>query len=128
MTRARSKLPSIGSMRHRVAIQSKGTETFDAVGGRVTPWANVSGAADLPADVRPASSWERSQFAHDVGGVSHVVTIRNPGFAVTKAHRLLLAGTRVLEIRGVMSPDERGRFVRIQADEVLTGGGGTDGE
>ena len=122
------KLPSIGAMRHRVAIQTKGTETFDAVGGRVPAWANVTGAADIPAEVRPASAWERSQFAHDVGGVSHVVTFRNPGFAVTKAHRLVLGGTRVLEIRSVLSPDERGRFVRVQADEVITGGGGTDGE
>jgi SPP1 family predicted phage head-tail adaptor len=109
-------------MRHVVEVQSA-TDAFDAVGGRVQTWSTTD---TVRAVVRPASTFEQQAFAHLVGGITHVIDLR-AGVTITKANRLKY-GTRILEIRGVMQPDERGRFLRVQATEVVTGGGGTDGE
>lgn len=122
-----SKRGGIGAMRHRVTVQSK-TVTRDAVGGRVNTWAAVSVAlTDIACRIEPVRPFERSAYAHTVGGVSHVITIRDPGVDIDRRHRLT-SGSRVFEIRGVTNPDGRDRFLRIVVDETLTGGGGTDGE
>lgn len=118
-------LPPIGAMRQRITIQEP-TRTRDAYGGRVQPWDAVTGG-EVWASVSPIGEFERQAYAHDLGGITHIVWIRHPGFEVTKRNRILY-GTRVLEVRGVSQPDERGRWVRIRAEETVTGGGGDDGE
>lgn len=120
-----SKRPTIGSLRHVVDVQ-EATRVRDAVNGLVPGWAAVDGGEGLRASVRAATAFERTAYAHDVGGLSHVVTMRHPGFVPTSAHRLVW-GDRVLEIRGVVV-DDLGRFVTIRCDETVTGGGGSDGE
>ncbi len=113
-------------MRHVLDVEEP-TRTRDAVNALVTAWAPADGGGEgVRAHVRPASTFERQAYAHEVGGVSHVVTIRHPGFTIDKRHRLKW-GDRILEVRGVMQPDEQGRFVVIRCDETLTGGGGDDG-
>lgn len=111
-------------MRHVVEVQGKSGTTYDAAGGRVPTWATI---ATVRAAVRPASTFEAQAFAHLVGGITHVIDMRAGDVAITKAHRLLYDG-RILEVRGVMQPDERGRFLRVQAGETITGGGASDGE
>ena len=117
---------NIGSMRQSVVIEAP-TRARDGMNALVPTWAAVPSLGTVRAHVRPASTFERSAYAHDVGGVSHVVTIRHPGFEVTRKHRVNYGG-RILEIRGVSNPDELDRFVVLKCDETVTGGGGTDGE
>lgn len=112
-------------MRHSLEVQAP-TRARDAVNALTNTWVTVPTYGTVRGHVRAASAFERSAYAHDVGGVSHVVTIRSPGFTITKRHRLKW-GDRVLEIRGVV-PDDLGRFVRITCEETVTGGGGEDGE
>lgn len=116
----------IGPMRERVVIQSMPDPAdieVDAVGGRVSDWQTVG--VEVWANVRPSSAYERQAYAHDTGGVSHVVTMRHPGYMLTNSHRLVYDG-RVLEVRGSIDPDERGRFLIVQADENVSGGGGDE--
>lgn len=124
MTRRRKI--SLGPMRHVIDIEEP-TRTFDDIGEDVASWAAISGGAGIRCEVRPATTYEMSAYAHNVGGISHMVLMRVPPFTVTKRLRLNYAG-RILEIRGVMQPDERGRFLQIQAQETISGGGGSDGD
>lgn len=94
------------------------------MGGLTDGWATITGG-EVWAEVKPMRAFEINQHAHTVGKVSHRVRIR-AGLTVTTKHRVLY-GSRVLAVVGVMQPDERGRFMELLCNEVLSGRDTDDG-
>lgn len=102
-----------GRLRHQVAIQAR-TRTSDGQGGATDTWATVT-AGTVWAAIEPASGAEVFAAHQLQQRVTHKVTLRYRD-EVTTANRLLY-GTRVLNIRSVLNPEERQRYLVLLVEE-----------
>lgn len=105
--------PAIGQLRERVTLQQEGTPAADGGGGYTQAWTTV--AADLPARVEPAQAREELLGQKLAPVASHAVTIRHRAGVV--AGMRLLHGGVVLNIRGVLDLEARGRFLLLACEE-----------
>jgi SPP1 family predicted phage head-tail adaptor len=94
----------IGALRHRLVLQHA-VRTADGGGGGAESWATV---AELWAAVRPISGDERVAADALAGQLTHEVCVRHRA-GVAPAMRFLF-GSRILDIRGVIDADGRGRL------------------
>lgn len=104
----------IGAMRERITLQSA-TRTLDAGGGAVVSWTPLAFAAHVWARIEPLSGGEALQAMRLQARVTHRVRLRWRD-DVTAAMRLVW-GTRVLNIRAVINPDERRRYLELLCEE-----------
>lgn len=110
----------IGTLRHRVTVQSDGTPVADGDGGWTqTP---VILAYRIPAAVAPATSRDLERVVAETvqSMATHIVTLRYlPG--VTTKHHLVFHDTadRTFAITGTHDPDERHRWLELACAEVV---------
>ena len=104
----------IGSLRERVTIQSE-TRTADAAGGAVVTWSALPHAPMVWARVEPLLGREALQAMQLKAPVSYRVTMRWRD-DITAAMRLVW-GARVLNIRSIINPDERRRYIELMCEE-----------
>lgn len=98
-------------LRHRLTLQQE-VRTADGAGGYTPSWSDV---ATVWAQVEPLKGAERLHAMQLQDTVSHRVTIRYRA-GVTAALRLLF-GTRVFNIRAVINPGERNRWLELMCEE-----------
>ena len=103
---------SIGAMRERLVLEAP-QDTPDGAGGFTRVW---TGIATLWAGLRPLSAQERVVAEAEDHAVTHRILIRWRDDISTD--RRFRDGARIFEIRAVSDPDERGRFLNIDAAEV----------
>jgi SPP1 family predicted phage head-tail adaptor len=102
-------LPS--ELRHRLTLEEP-SRVSDGGGGFAETWQEV---AELWADVRPASGFERVEADRLSGTVSHEIALRyRPG--VTPAMRFR-EGTRLFQILAVIDVAERKRWLKCLCEE-----------
>lgn len=94
-------------MNKRVTVQ-RPVRTADGAGGNEISWENV---ATVWAALSPVSGKEDLVHGRLKGEVTHKVTVRYRS-GLTTEMRLLL-GDRVLDIRAVIDPQERHRFLDL---------------
>jgi SPP1 family predicted phage head-tail adaptor len=104
----------IGSLRERVTLQSE-TRNPDAAGGAVVSWSALAHAPTVWARVEPLLGREALQAMQLKAPVSYRVTMRWRD-DITAAMRLVW-GARVLNIRSIINPDERRRYIEILCEE-----------
>ena len=102
----------IGAMRERLVLEAP-QDTPDGAGGFIRTWVEI---ATLWAGLRPLSAQERVIADAEDHAVTHRILIRWRGDVTTESR--FRDGARVFEIRTVFDPDERGRFLNIDAEEV----------
>lgn len=76
------------------------------------------------ADVRPASARERFEASQTQAEITHVIKLRYDALladVLTHNARLILDGSRTLEIVSVMNVDERNREFEVRALEKAAG-------
>lgn len=99
-----------GQMRERVTIQQE-NETSDGGGGYSVAWIDV---ASVAAQVRPLRGKEQLEHMQMQDSTLFTVTIRYRS-DVTPKMRLDWIGT-ILNIRAVINPDQRRRFLEITCE------------
>lgn len=104
-------MASACDLRHRVTIQRE-ARTADGAGGYTLDWSDV---ATVWARIEPRKGAERLRAMQVQDTVNHRVTIRYRA-GVTAAMRLVF-GTRVFDIRAVINPDERDRWLELMCEE-----------
>lgn len=102
-----------GRLRQQVAIQAR-TRTSDGQGGATDSWVTLT-AGTVWAAIEPASGAEVFAAHQLQQRVTHKVTLRYRE-EITTAHRLLY-GSRVLNIRSVLNPEERQRYLVVMVEE-----------
>lgn len=112
---------AIGSMRVRMDLQAY-SRTADGGGGAATKWNKV---ASIYADIKPQSSSEnmfgRENQMREV--TRHKIIIRYRDNVTAKnrlVHTVRRNGssvTRVFNIKGVVDPDNRRRFLELDCEE-----------
>lgn len=108
----KQKSVDAGSLRHRVAVQSK-TEARDAHGGVTESW---STATTRWAKIEPAVGREFYYGQQVANDITHFVTIRSYS-SLTTSMRLLFETTRILNIKSIHEPDEITNFMVIHCTE-----------
>lgn len=101
----------IGKLRHRVTIQSEST-TADGGGGFTLAWTDVT---TVWAAVEPLKGAERLRGQQLEAAVTHKITIRHRSDVTTKQR--LKFGTRLFNVRAVINPDERDRWLELLCEE-----------
>ncbi len=102
----------IGRLRQRVRLEASVVTPTEG-GAALASWMAV---ATLWAEVVPLSGDELVESDRRQGRVTHRVSLRYRG-DVTTSHRLVL-GTRILDIRSVMTPDGRRRHLICLCEET----------
>ncbi|RMD64396.1 MAG: head-tail adaptor protein [Alphaproteobacteria bacterium] len=102
---------AVGTLRRRVVIQSAVT-AHDGGGGRTLVWRDV---ATVWGRIAPLGGREPVQAMRLEGRLGHRITIRYRS-GITPDMRVRL-GTRVLNIRAVIDPDERRRRLVLICEE-----------
>jgi SPP1 family predicted phage head-tail adaptor len=108
-----------GNLRKRITVQSRSAAT-DTFGAQLEQWTDV---IDLWADISPGAGRETFSAGAVQEQVSHVITIRWPGPAVsiTPSCRVKY-GVRVFNVEYVSNVDERNRTLTLGAVELLNQG------
>ncbi len=101
-----------GRLRHRIILQSPGGGTADGGGGVSVAWTDV---ATVWAAIEPFKGRERLHAQQIENPLSHKVTIRHRGDVTPKMR--LKFGARLLNIRAVIDPAERGRVLELLCEE-----------
>lgn len=101
----------IGRMRERVSLQEE-QQTPDGAGGYSVAWVDVH--SNIPARVRPLSTREQLQAAQMEAQVDYEVTIRSR--SNVRADQRLVWGAVVMNVRGVMNPDEKDRYLALTCE------------
>lgn len=101
---------TIGSLRHRVAIQTR-TDVADGMGGKTSSWATV---ATVWAKIEPLSAREQFFAGKTDHRITHRITMRPR--TITHAQRLVF-GARTFQIHGVRELEERNRWVVVDCEE-----------
>jgi SPP1 family predicted phage head-tail adaptor len=102
-----------GDLRHQVYLQGL-TRTEDEGGGGAEVWGDDAGP--IWAEVRPLSGNEALRAMQAEATVTHQVTMRyRPG--VTTGMRIRF-GTRYLDIRRVIDPEERRVELQLLCEEL----------
>lgn len=100
-----------GRIRHRVRIEAP-LRTPDGGGGATETWVTV---AEAWAEISPAGGTERLEADRVAGRVTHVIHMR-AGVNLAPEMRVV-NGTRIFEIRAAIDLNERGRWLRVLAEE-----------
>lgn len=106
---------SSGEMRERITIQDQ-TATIDTDGSQTTAWANIATTPTVWARLSAKDSKEEL-----IGGRSQAhrdwdVFIRYRSDLTTKM-RIVWRG-RYLSVKGIINPDERMRYTRLECSEM----------
>ncbi|MFQ6016772.1 MAG: phage head closure protein [Kiloniellaceae bacterium] len=104
----------LGALRRRLVIQAENPDA-DAGGGQNDPWAGATTVATVWGRIQPLTGSERLRAMRLEGKVSHRITIRYQA-GITPKMRMLLGG-RVFNIRAVINPEERNRFLELLCEE-----------
>ena len=102
------------TFRKRVTIQNK-SAVSDGQGGFAESWPNGS---TVWASIEPLKAYERFQAMQMQVPVTHKITMRYTD-EITSASRLLY-GDRVFWVKEIIDPEERQRFLIINAIERST--------
>lgn len=97
----------VGDRPHRITLQNPGPAVPDGDGNYTQTWSDLA-PASVSAAIEPAtaSKLERISAGTVSASATHIVTIPyHP--QVTTRTRLLIPGARVLNVTGLMDPDER---------------------
>lgn len=105
----------IGSMRDLVEIQEL-VKTSDSRGGNVEVPKKIG---EEYAKVRPANSNEQLLFGQQQHAIVHRVVMRYNAL-VKPSSRLLLQGTRILQIESLENVDEKDEFLNLICVEAST--------
>jgi SPP1 family predicted phage head-tail adaptor len=106
-----SRHPSIGSLRHRVILETP-SRADDGGGGAIVTWLPV---AEIWAAIMPLSGTEGVTADGLSARVSHALVVRyRAGIAPAMRFRY---GARTLGITAVIDPDERHRYLRCLCRE-----------
>ena len=100
-----------GSLRHRLALQSK-TETQDDLNQPVDTWSTVATVWGRVAPMKAAEGYEAAQ---NVARVTHEITIRHTT-AVTENMRLV-HDSRNFYVQGIRNAEERGVMLTLECNE-----------
>ena len=103
-----------GSLRERVRLERE-VRAADAGGGAQVSWMPLSHAPTVWARIEPLAGQELVQAMRLQARITHKVTMRWRG-DVTAAMRLIW-GTRILNVRTVLNPDERRRYLELYCEE-----------
>lgn len=101
-----------GELRERVTVQRR-SSTRDAIGGQIEIW---QVRATLYAKVQPMSAGEQYRRSQLQAKADWKVTIRYNG-DVLPTDRLSWRG-KTLEIKGILNPDMRRRFLDLACEEL----------
>ena len=101
-------------LRHKIIIQAENPQT-DGGGGEGDPWAAPTTVATARARIEPLKGSEQLRAMQLEDKVSHRVTIRYRS-GITAKQRIKF-GSRLLNIRAVINPEERNRFLELLCDE-----------
>lgn len=104
--------PGAGELNERVTIQRR-SSTRDAMGGQIETW---QVRATLWARVQPMSAGEQYRRQQIQAKADWKVTIRYNG-DVLPSDRLSWRG-RTFEIKGILNPDMRRRFLDLACEEL----------
>jgi SPP1 family predicted phage head-tail adaptor len=104
----------IRQLRQRLTIEMPAPQP-DGHGGQGDPWRTPTTLARVWGRVEPLRGRERLHGMQLEAGVTHRVTIRYRD-DVTARHRLRLRA-RVFNIRAVIDPEERHRFLELLCEE-----------
>lgn len=107
---------SAGQLRHRVTIETPVREENDLGEIEIPRWKTL---LRVWAAIRPASSQETMRAEKIEAQRAHVVTIRYTPTVTTVCR--IRWGTRILNISGILDPDERKRELRLNCSEVSSG-------
>lgn len=105
----------IGSLRHRIALESF-TTSSDGMGGGTATWATE--VLNLPAAIWPTSAKEQRQAAAPTMSISHQIRIRYYE-GISAAWRVKF-GTRYFSITSIVDFEERHIYMDLLCREVLT--------
>jgi SPP1 family predicted phage head-tail adaptor len=97
-----------------VAIQAPNPGS-DGGGGRGDPWASPTAVATLRARIEPLKGGEKLRAMQLQDSVSHRITIRHR--ADVTARMRVVFGARVFNIRAVIDPGERRRWLELLCEE-----------
>jgi SPP1 family predicted phage head-tail adaptor len=101
----------IGKLRERVTLQSE-QSVSDGGGGQVVAWTDV---ATVWAAIEPLTGRERRAAGRLESVLTHKVTIRH--LAGVTAKMRVAAGARVFNVRAVVNPAERDRWLELLCEE-----------
>ena len=104
----------IGELRHRLSIQAERAAS-DGGGGLTDPCADPVTVATVWGKIEPLTGGERQHAAQIQDRFSHRIVIRHRT-GITAAMRVVF-GARAFNIRAVIDPGERGRFLELLCDE-----------
>lgn len=111
----------VGPLRHRMTFQRPSIEK-DKFGQPLTTWVDVK---PLWVEIRPLSVRELQAAQQVASEVSHEITLRwHPALSDPKAVAAMrgVFGGRIFNIAGSCDPDERRRWLVLQATEGLNDG------
>ena len=100
-----------GSLRHRLAIQSK-AEAQDDLNQPVDTWSTVATVWGRVAPMKAAEGYEAAQ---NVARVTHEITIRHTT-AVTENMRIV-HDSRNFYVQGIRNAEERGVMLTLECNE-----------
>ena len=103
-----------GALRHRLVVQAE-NPTPDGGGGQGDPWADPITVATLWGRVEPLSGTERHRAGRLEAAVTHRITVRHR--AGIGAGMRILFRKRPFNIRAVLNPEERDRFLELLCEE-----------
>lgn len=104
-------MSGIGDLRFRLTIETP-VESDDGEGGVARGWSAVG---DIWAAIEPLTMDEKTITDRDTPLFKYRVTVRHRS-DLSQANRFRL-GSRILMIRAVRDPDERGEFLECLAEE-----------
>lgn len=105
---------TVGKLRHRITFQRENS-TDDGSGGFTDPWANPTTVTTVWAEVKPMSARERLHSAQLDNPITHEIRIRFRS-GLSETDRIVFEN-RILNIRSIIDPDERSRWLMISAVE-----------
>ena len=110
---------SVGGMRHKLKIQST-SRIADGGGGSSTTFSTV---ANVFGNIKPQSGSERFFGEQLEGRVTHIITIRFRR-GVSHANRVVYEHfrsgqkyTRIFNVKRVINPDTKDRFLELLCEE-----------
>lgn len=108
------KAPCSSDLRHRMALQSP-RENRGAGGDYGDPWASPIALGTISAQITPVSGYERLKSAQLESPVTHRIVTRYRSDITHKCR--LVYESRIFNIRAVIDPTERKRWLEIKAEE-----------